>query len=130
MVPGAIEPELFGMKLEEVFEMEPEEYCARVLAGVCEAALENSKSSRGMLINYAQLPETVLTHILNFFGVEHSDSETKAMQRAARLDANNPAVVERGFEMKHKGATEAMRRAVARWVLPVYEQLEAARIGT
>ena len=130
MVPGAIEPELFGMKLDEILEMEPEEYCARVLARVCEAALQHSKSSGGMMINYVQLPEAVRTHILDFFGVEVSDSEMEALLNVAKRDAENPSfALETGSKRKQKGAT-AMQAAVARWLSPIYEQLEAARLGT
>ena len=131
MVPGAIEPELIGMKLDEVFEMEPEEYCSRILACVCEAALRHNEGSRGMMINYAQLPEAVLTHILDFFGVEITDSEKEALLCVARLDAKNTSFAfERGSKRDQKRGTEAMRAAVARWFSPIYEQLEAARIGT
>jgi len=116
------------MKRDEVYEIEPEEYCSRVLARVCEAALRHNKGSRGMMINYAQLPEAVLTHILDFFGVEITDSKKEALLTVARLDAKNPSFAfERGSK---RNGTEAIRAAVARWLLPVYEQLEATRIGT
>jgi len=131
MVPGAIEPELFGMTLDEVVAMEPEEYCSSVLARVCEAALQHSKNYGGMLINYLQLPEAVRTHILDLFGVEVSVSEMEVLERVAMMDSKNPsfAFVEDSKRNK-KGATEAMRAAVAKFLSPIYEQLEAVRLGT
>jgi hypothetical protein len=130
MVPGVIEPELFGMTLSEVSEIEPEEYCARVLASVCEAALRQIKDYGGMLINYTQLPEAVQTHVLGFFGVEVSISEVEAMERMARNDSRNPmAALEERTQRIPPRTAEALRAEVAKWVSPLYEQLEAARLG-
>ncbi len=130
MVPGGIEPELFGMRLDEVFKMQPEEYCARVLARLCEAALQHHQSGAGMMVNYEQLPDAVWTRVADFFGAEVSDADLQAFRRVAKLDAKNPAL---GFESdsqaKQKKASEAARVASARWLAPLYEQLEAARLG-
>ena len=41
MVPGAIDPELFGLDRESIAAMPPEEYCARVLAAIFRSALEH-----------------------------------------------------------------------------------------
>ena len=129
MVTGGIEPELFGMTAREVSKMLPEQYCARVLAGVCEAALRYYQTLGGMLINYQQLPDAVWTLIAGFFRVECSDSDLEAFRRAATLDAKNPSM---GFESdskrKRSSAPEAVRLAADKWLVPVYEQLEAARL--
>jgi len=130
MVPGAIEPALFGMGPDEVFEMRPEEYCARVLARICEAALRQRHSGAGMMINYQQLPGAVWTSIAGFFGVELSVADVETCRRAATVDAKNPLV---GFESdshaKQNRADDAVRAAAAQWLTPIYEQLEAARLG-
>jgi len=130
MVPGAIDPELFGMKLDEVFQMPPEEYCARVLARICEAALQHHQSSTGMMINYDQLPEAVWTGVADFFGVEVSDADMETFRLVARVDAKNPGL---GFETdsqaKRNKASETARVTAARWLAPLYEQLETARLS-
>lgn len=130
MVPGGIEPELFGMTLVEVFQMLPEEYCARVLARICEAALQYHQSSAGMMINYDQLPDAVWTGVADFFGVEVSDADMETFRRVAKVDAKNPFL---GFESdsqaKQNKASETVRVTAARWLAPVYERLEAARLG-
>ncbi len=130
MVPGGIEPELFGMRLDEVFKMQPEEYCAKVLARLCEAALQHHQSCAGIMVNYEQLPDAVWTGVADFFGAEVSDADMQAFRRVATLDAKNPAL---GFESdsqaKQNKASEAVRVASARWLAPLYEQLEAARLG-
>jgi gluconate kinase len=129
MVPGGIEPELFGMRLEEVLQMPPEEFCARVLARICEAALLHHQSSHGMMINYDQLPDAVWTAAAGFFGVEVSDADMETFRRVATVDAKNPGL---GFESdsqaKQNKASETVRVTAARWLAPLYEQLEAARL--
>ena len=131
MVPGGIEPELFGMKLDEVFQMSPEEYCARVLARICDAALQHHQSSAGMMINYDQLPEAVWTRVADFFGLEVSDADMERFRLVANVDAKNPGL---GFESdsqpKQNKANKTVRVTAARWLSPVYEQLETARLSS
>ena len=130
MVPGGIEPELFGMRRDEVFQMPPEEYCARVLARICEAALQHHQSSSGMIINYEQLPDAVWTGVADFFGLEVSDADMETFRRVAKGDAKNSGM---GFESdsqaKQNKASETVRVTDARWLAPLYEQLETARLG-
>lgn len=131
MMPGTIEPELFGMNLAEAFSMQAEEYCARVLALTCEAALRHHENCRGLMINYKQLPEVVWTEIAALFGIEVPDSTLEAFARVARLDAKNPSMTfENDSRSKQSAATEAVRQATEKWLAPIYEQLEAVRVGT
>ena len=130
MVPGVIEPELFGMNMAEAFEMQPEEYCARVLAQTCEAALRHHQSCAGLMINYQQLPDAMWTGIADFFGIELRDSDMETFRRVTKLDAKNPSLMfESDSKAKQTSATEAVRRAAERWLAPVYKRLEAARLG-
>jgi hypothetical protein len=130
MVPGGIEPEHFGMKLDEVIQMPPEEYCARVLARICEAALQNHQIFPGKMINYDQLPEAVWTGVADFFGVEVSDADMATFRLVAKVDAKNPGL---GFESdsqaKRNKASETARVTAAGWLAPLYEQLETARLS-
>jgi hypothetical protein len=130
MVPGAIEPELFGMSSREIATMPPEEYCARVLARVCEAALTHHQTCGGMMINYEQLPEVSWTGITELFGIEVSDAQREIFRRVAKRDAKNPMIeFESDSQSKQESASEALREASARWLLPVYDRLQAARSG-
>ena len=130
MVPGTIEPELFGMNLAEAFQIQPEEYCARVLAQTCEAALRHHQNSPGMMINYKQLPDAVWTALAGFFRIEVSDSDMKAFRRATQLDAKNPSVAfVNDSQAKQDSSSEAVRQAAEKWLAPVYQRLEAARFG-
>lgn len=130
MTPGAIEPELFGMRLDEVFEMRPEEYCARVLARLCEAALQHHQSRAGMMINYEQLPDAVWTTIAGFFGAEVSEADLGSFKQVAKLDAKNPSLgFDNDSQKKQRKASEAVLASAEKWLAPVYRQLEAARTG-
>ncbi len=131
MVPGVIQPELFGMTLAEAVEMQPEEYCARVLALVCEAAWRHHQSYPGLLINYQQLPDALWTGVAGFFGIELRDSDLEAFQRVTKLDAKNPSLAfESDSQAKQASASTALRGAVERWLAPLYERMETARLGT
>jgi gluconate kinase len=126
LVPGVIEPSLFGLSDDSIFVMQPEEYCARVLAKVCEAALENHEG--GLLLNYEQLPEAMWTSIPNFFGIEYSEADIETLGRVARLDAKNPSLrFANDTKSKNRSATDLMRDMADELVVPVYKQLEAAR---
>ena len=127
MVPGVIEPALFGLDNEALVRMAPEEYCARVLAKICQAALEHHPSG-GRLLNYKQLPDAVRASVLDYFGVEYSASDIETLNRVARLNAKNPSLhFTDDTETKNRSASDLARRLTGEWVAPVYEQLEAAR---
>ena len=126
MVPGVIEPSLFGLNDKAIFQMQPEEYCARALAKVCEAALAYREG--GMLVNYNQLPEAMWDSIPKFFGIEYSEADIKILNRVSRLDAKNPSLqFTNDTENKNHSATELMHGMAGEWIVPIYERLEAAR---
>lgn len=126
MVPGVIEPSLFGLSNDSIFLMQPEEYCARVLARICEAAVEHHES--GMLLSYKQLPEAMWTSIPHFFGIEYSTPDIERLNRVAQLDAKNPSLhFTNDTEGKNRSATEMIRNLADELVVPIYKQLEAAR---
>lgn len=130
IVPGAIQPELFGMANDAVYQMRPEEYCARVLGCVCNAALTHHRDCPGMFINYRELPKAVADSIAPFFGLELSDADTDVLRRVALKNAKNPNLqFEDDSLAKRNNATDDMRAAVERWLAPVYDQLRAAQVS-
>lgn len=128
MVPGVIDPAVFGLDADEVGRMPPEEYCARVLASVCRAALRYHGEGESLLVNYDELPGAVCPGLTEFFGCAYAPGDLERMRRAAARDAKNPALdfVADGAA-KSSAASDALRRAADRWVRPVYEELESAR---
>ncbi len=126
MVPGVIEPSLFGLNNRAIFQMQPEEYCARALAKICGAALEYQEG--GMLVNYNQLPEAVLTSVPKFFGIRYSEADIEILNRVSRLDAKNPSLqFTNDTDDKNRSATDLTHSLADEWVVPIYERLEAAR---
>jgi len=127
LVPGVIDPSLFGLKANAVAEMEPEEYCARVLAGICEAALAHHKNG-GMLINKIDLPQAVWSTISPFFGVSCSESEWESLQGISKPEITDPALADQAKAGSRKEKEAArIREAAAKFLYPVYERLEAAK---
>ena len=124
MVPGVIDPSLFGLKANAVAEMGPEEYCARVLAGICESALAHHGNG-GMLINKTDLPQAVWSSISPFFGVSCSESERETLQGITNLESNNPVVADQDKPGSRKEKeTSRIREAAAKWLYPIYQKLK------
>lgn len=114
-IPGLFPASYFGMNTETMASMEPEEYCATVLAAICQAALQQH-AGVGMLINYKQLPEVVWPMFSEFFGVSCSAVEKETMNTAVPFQVD--------FARKQENASERLREAARQWLYPIYEKLE------
>jgi hypothetical protein len=73
----------------------------------------------------------VWTGVADYFGVEVSDADMERFRLVAGVDAKNPGL---GFESdsqaKRNKASETARVTAARWLAPLYEQLETARLSS
>jgi hypothetical protein len=129
MLPHALDPVLFGLDRQEAWMTRLDEYGARVLARMAQAAVQFHHSGRSRFVNFCELPGVVWESLLAFFGVECSGSDLAALQRAAQFDAKRPALhFESDVAAKQNAASEELRALAARWVQPVYEQLEQIRL--
>jgi hypothetical protein len=128
MVPGVIGPSVARISTDEAVAMPREEFIARVLGRIFEAGLEGCRSAGGRPVHYSELPDALWTTLAGDFRVA-TDSATVAMLRdAARPDAKNPYFeFVRDSEQKQRASSEALRRAVDRWVAPAYASLESLR---
>lgn len=130
MIPGVLELELLGMDYSSVSRMQPTEYCARVLAVVCEAVLRHHNSVDAMLINYSQLPDAALSSLLDFFHVEYAPADIDRMRHATQFHAKNPALrFADDSASKNREASREVREMVSKWITPLYERLEAIRLS-
>jgi hypothetical protein len=142
MIPGAVGQLLPGIDVEETLSMPAEEYCARVLGRFCESALEHAAEygaeygteygadKKNMLVNYSQLPEAIADLVPEHFGVSYSPEEIEKMKVATQFDAKTPRVnFKPDSKEKKDRATDAIRKAAAKWIEPAYEKLEAIRNG-
>ena len=128
MVQGMIEPELFGLEKKSVAGMQAEEYCARVLASICQKSLKHCDRDHGLTINYSQLPDVVCTSVLDFFGVISTPEDRRHMREIAEFDAKTPSFYFAGdAASKQREASNKARWAAQEWVNPLYDELERAR---
>jgi hypothetical protein len=129
MIPGVLEPALFGWDEQAVKGMSLGEYGGRVLARIGEAALEQARAGRGRLVNYRQLPGAVWPSLMRYWGAEVAEQTPEAVARVVRFHAKNPALpFADDTEAKNRAAPEGMRRFARQWLDGVYQQLEAQRV--
>jgi hypothetical protein len=119
---------LLGFPPLEIAEMATEDYAARILGRLCDAAVRQFPDKRGLLVNYRQLPEVVWRSLPGHFGFDLEAGAIEEMQEAGALDAKNRT---RRFEAdsgrRQAEASEAIRRAAEQWVMPQYKMLEQLR---
>jgi len=130
MIPGVLEPALFGWDRDSISNMSLLEYAARVLARLCEAALAQTQTGRGRLINYQQLPSAVWPALMKFWKVDFAATEAAKMLEAARTDAKNPVLpFEADSQRKRESASAELRELTEQWMKRVYQRLEAERMA-
>ena len=131
MIPGVLQPALFGWDAAEVGRMQLFEYVARVLAKLCEAAHTQARAGNGKLVNYRQLPTSIWPALMDYWQVEFPANETAQMLGAAQLNAKNPFLpFEPDSQAKRDSASPELRALTQRWLDGVYQQLEAQRQAT
>ncbi|WP_165188455.1 aspartyl beta-hydroxylase [Caulobacter soli] len=128
MIPDFVSPERLGLALPGGV---PDlDYCARVLAAICEGAARHHPGGGGRLVNYRDLPRALFITLLPHFGVAPSEGEAALMRTAGARDAKTP---EQGFipdgEAKRREAGEDLRAICEHRVGDVYRRLEALRMA-
>ena len=127
-VPGALGTREFDLDQQDGIGSSREEYIARVLASICSSALEYADDERMLLVKYDQLPDVLFGAIAQHFGLTFSEVEVELMKKQAAFDAKNPQLsFTSDSTRKQNEASDAVRQAVAKWLDPVYEKLEARR---
>jgi hypothetical protein len=129
LVPGMLGSILPGMDFAAMLQLPVEEYTARVLARICQAAVDwQEHTGTLLLVNYQELPEAVWSTIASFCGMECSSDEIERMRRATQFNAKNPAMFfTNDTADKEAQATAGLRETAAAWLGPVYARLEALR---
>jgi hypothetical protein len=128
VIPGVLPPEVLGLAPASLAEMTLEEYAALALARIASAGLANAGSTRGLLVDYRELPDAVFTRILPHFGIDLAPDERAALEAAASRDAKNPAIAfEPDAEAKQRELTDVGRAVVERVLQPVHDELTRKR---
>jgi hypothetical protein len=129
ILPGVLDPRALGMDFSSVQQLSLDEYGARVLASVCEAATRYYEPGAAELINYRQLPEAVWSSLAEFFGVSYTPAEVEQMGAIAEIDSKHKGLIfEHDSATKQRLATDEIRALAERFIRPWYEQLEALSI--
>lgn len=128
MVRGIIDPRRLGLDPDAVHPAAVAEYSARVLAQLCNAALENRGKGSGLFVNYRELPGAIFGAIARHFGLELTPEERATMTEAAKFDAKSPGFAfEDDSEGKQREATDQIRQLARVWLAEPYEKLESIR---
>jgi hypothetical protein len=126
MIPDFVPPAVFGLDLADG--VPNDDYCARVLAAVCEGAARHYPAGGGRLVDYRELPEALFTTILPHFDVTVSEAEAAVMRQATARDAKAPQqVFAPDGATKRQAATAAVREICERRLGPVHRRLVALR---
>jgi gluconate kinase len=125
MVPGLLSPQWLRLDEASLAGISPDDYCARVLAQICQAAWQH-RNANALFLNYRQLPSAIWTEIAGHFRVDHSDEDIDRMRQATQFDAKNPGLFfAEDISSKLRAATPAIRQLAERWLMPIYTALEA-----
>jgi gluconate kinase len=128
LVPGLVELGLPGLDVTSTAHMPPEEYCARALACICNAGLEQLRTGGGRAVNYSELPDVVCTSLKDYFRLDCTAADLDQMRNVTQFDAKNPSLFfEKKSANKNKEAPPLVREMSARWIEPVYAELESLR---
>jgi hypothetical protein len=126
MYPGLIPPRLLGLTWSELAGMPADEYCARVLAAICQAALAQPTEGQARFINYAELPGAVQKVLVPFFKMNCSPDELRALHRAAEWDAKEPSVRFSAEQaVKSREPSERLNPLAAQWLETSFQQLKS-----
>ncbi len=106
-------------------EMSAEEYCARAIGSLCEAATRGL-DDRSMVVSYENIDHTVVARIAAFFGLRLPDIHDQELQRALKLDAKDRSG-KRDFRDKPREPVmvqgPSILSAAERWALEPYARL-------
>ena len=120
---------LLGLPIAQLANMTTEEYAAQVLGLLCETAGSQFPDDRGTLVNYRQIPEIVWEKLPGRFGFSLPAGAVELMKAAAGFDAKDRSRRFEGDSARRQAeASEEIRRAAERWVVPGYQRLEELRV--
>jgi hypothetical protein len=123
-VPGTQLDPIFA--ISDQLSLSAEDYIARVLNRVAQAAVDHADIGGGLLVDYAELPDAVERRILPHFGINPDPEALTAMRVAATWDAKSPSFAfEPDAEDKRRNAGEAVRAAVAAHLDEPHRELTA-----
>ena len=130
MVPGLVESRPPETSFSTNAPVPAEERCVQVLASICTAAIDQLRTGSGRAVNYTELPDSIWTWLREYFQLDYSVAEISRMRDVAQFDAKTPSLFFKAdSERKRNQLTALGREMSARWLEPVYAELEVLRGG-
>jgi hypothetical protein len=129
VIPGVLEPALFGWDAQTATSMSLGEYGGRVLGRIYEAGLDQTTGGKGKLVNYEELPQIVWPDLMRYWGFDCAPQMPEAMSRVCRFHAKNPSQpFVADTDAKNRSVPDGMRQFAGQWLDGIYRQLEARRV--
>ncbi len=89
-LPGAMgDPRAVGLTLQDIPRLQPDEWCARVLANIFQSALQYSNDPQMMFVDYTALPEALFGSIARHFSVPLSATDAECMRNRAQFQSQS-----------------------------------------
>ena len=123
MLPQVLPPRFYG--IDDDGAALDEDYCARVLAAICNAAADNAKLGGGLMIDYRELPAAVMSRIMPHFGIAAGAAERTAIEADGGARRQSAVADFRG--RRRRQAARRRRRRAARRRTPSRRRLSPAR---
>lgn len=123
MVPGMLGLTAPGLDPQTAWSTPREEYIARMLGSICQAALDGL-DGHARVVDYSALPGALDAVVAPHFGLRPDADDAALMAVALQRDAKNPAAdFQPDTGAKQAEATAAARAAADRWVRPLHDRL-------
>jgi hypothetical protein len=123
-LPGAMNPAIFGMSLDDIIAMSREEWCARVLSGFLQSALDHRGDPAGLFINYRDLPAAIWGNVAQHFRIEFDEGEIGLMRDTAQFHAKMPSQpFATDSALKQLDASPVESALAEEFLYPLYRQL-------
>ncbi|HTU47643.1 MAG TPA: aspartyl/asparaginyl beta-hydroxylase domain-containing protein [Bryobacteraceae bacterium] len=84
---GMPDPRVLGLNAEDITRLNREEWCANVLARICESALAWRDDPRMLFVNYSDLPDAVYGQMARHFSLPVDESDLVKMRERACFEA-------------------------------------------
>lgn len=127
MQSGRVDPRELGLDPMSAFDLDPDQYRARILARICDAAVTNHTQGQSHFVNYLELPEFVEGFLPDFFDFACTSETKRQMRQRARFDGKDAGIrFQSDREQKRRRITDTIRHAAA-LLNQTYEDMEAIR---
>jgi hypothetical protein len=122
MVPGTLDPSLFGLDLETAIRLGREEYASRFLGKVYAAAADAAEARRVIAINYSELPSRGYAEVLKWCAPDRPAEALERLHDVARVDAKTPSLPYEATPSKTEN--QLVEQMVGRFTHASYQRLE------